>query len=42
MFTCHKKVQGLSAKIIAAGGDIYEVSRKIFQSDIEGIKNVIF
>ena len=29
---------GLSAKIIAAGGDIYEVSRKIFQSDIEGIK----
>ena len=29
---------GLSAKIIAAGGDIYGVSRKIFQSDIEGIK----
>lgn len=30
---------GLSAKIIANGGDKYEVSRKIFNTDLEGIKN---
>lgn len=30
---------GLSAKIIAQGGDKYEVSKKIFNTDLEGIKN---
>lgn len=30
---------GLSAKLIADGGDKYEVSRKIFETDLEGIKN---
>lgn len=30
---------GLSAKIIANGGDKYKVSKKIFLSDLEGIKN---
>ena len=29
---------GLSAKIIADGGDVYEVSKKIFQADLNGIK----
>ena len=30
---------GLSAKIIANGGDTYTVSKKIFESDLNGIKN---
>lgn len=30
---------GLSAKIIAEGGDTYAVSKKIFESDLNGIKN---
>ena len=30
---------GLSAKIIAEGGDTYVVSKKIFESDLNGIKN---
>lgn len=29
---------GLSAKIIAEGGDTYQVSKEIFLSDLEGIK----
>jgi len=29
---------GLSAKIIAQGGDKYKVSKKIFNTDLEGIK----
>lgn len=33
---------GLSAKIIANGGDKLEVSKKIFETDLEGIKNVTF
>lgn len=30
---------GLSAKLIASGQDKYEVSKKIFNTDLEGIKN---
>lgn len=30
---------GLSAKIIAEGGDKYEVSKQIFNTDLEGLKN---
>lgn len=30
---------GLSAKIIAAGGDTYTISKKIFETDLNGIKN---
>ncbi len=30
---------GLSAKIIASGGDKYKVSKKIFETDLNGIKN---
>lgn len=29
---------GLSAKIIAGGGDKYEVSKRIFEEDLKGIK----
>lgn len=29
---------GLSAQIIANGGDKYDVSKKIFKKDLEGIK----
>ena len=34
-----QEIAGLSAKIISNGGDKYEVSRKIFNTDLEGIKS---